>query len=156
MIQIASFCLYQLIFILVRIVVLIESNYTQKFDELNNDGFDFANGYICRDVHKFEKSNSLSKNIIELNFYQYQWKNKLVTIEIGGNLSEMVFDLKIYKNRYVLVKKLHLTIGTHLCRYICKRCLSCYAIRNVLVKRKERCEQQKIGAINTSNKSLLY
>ena len=34
-------------------------NYIQLFDELNNDGFDFTNGFNCSDFHNFEKLNIL-------------------------------------------------------------------------------------------------
>ena len=37
-------------------------NYRQYFNELNNEGFDFNNGYKCIDVHIFEKLNNLSIN----------------------------------------------------------------------------------------------
>ena len=50
------------------------SKYRQKFNELNIDGFDFANGIKSSDVHDIEKSNSLSFNIFELNFCQDQYK----------------------------------------------------------------------------------
>ena len=44
------------------------SNYTQYFDELNIQGFDFSKGFRCSDVHKFNELNNLSVNIFELNF----------------------------------------------------------------------------------------
>ena len=76
------------------------SNYKQYFNELNIEGFDFTNGFKCSDVHKFEKLNNLSTNIIELRFYQDQntWRHKLKTIEVNKNESERVIDLLIYKN----------------------------------------------------------
>ena len=32
-------------------------NYRQCFNELNIEGFDFINGFKCRDMHRFEKLN---------------------------------------------------------------------------------------------------
>ena len=54
------------------------SFYRQYFNELNIQGFDFANGFKCSDVHKFNELNNLSVNIFELNFYQdqNQWRHK--------------------------------------------------------------------------------
>ena len=48
------------------------SIYKQYFNELNNQGFDFTNGFKCSDVHKFNELNNLSVNIFELIFYQDQ------------------------------------------------------------------------------------
>ena len=86
------------------------SNYRQYFIELNIQGFDFSNGFRRTDVHRFNELNDLSVNIFELNFYQdqNQWKHKLIPIEISKNDSDSVIDLAIYKNIYVLNKKLHL------------------------------------------------
>ena len=50
------------------------SNYKQYFKELNINGFDFANGFKCSNVHKFNELNNLSVFIFELNFYQDQNK----------------------------------------------------------------------------------
>ena len=54
------------------------SNYKLYFNELNNQDFDFTNGFKCSDVHKFNEVKNLSVNIIELHFYQdqNQWKHK--------------------------------------------------------------------------------
>ena len=90
-------------------------SYIQKFDGLNTEGFDLANGFTCSDMHRFEKLNSLSINIFELNFYQdkIKWKHKLIPIEIGKNESERVVDLLIYKNHYTLFKKINVFSGDH-------------------------------------------
>ena len=45
------------------------SNYKQYFNELNINGFDFANGFKCSNVHKVNELNNLSFNIFELFFY---------------------------------------------------------------------------------------
>ena len=41
------------------------SIYRENFNDLNIQGSDFTNGFICTDVHKFEKINSLSIKIFE-------------------------------------------------------------------------------------------
>ena len=75
-------------------------NYIQYFDELNIEGFGFANGYRCSVVHKFEESSNSSSNMFETNFHQDQikWKLNLIPIEISKNASDRVVDLLIYKN----------------------------------------------------------
>ena len=133
------------------------SNYKQYFDELNINGFDFTNGFRCSDVHKFNELNNLSVNIFELNFYQdqNQWKHKLLPIEISKNISDRVIDLAIYKNHYVLIKKLDVFLGDHNKKFICRRCLSSYTSENMLIKHKPKCENNNITTIRTSNESHL-
>ena len=133
-------------------------NYRQYFNELNIQGFDFSKGFRCSDVHKFNELNNLSVNIFELKFYQNQnqWKHKLIPIEISKNNSDSVIDLAIYKNHYVLIKKLDVFLGDHNKKYICRRCLSSYTSENMLVKHKPKCENNDITTIKTSNESHLH
>ena len=134
------------------------SNYKQYFDELNINGFDFTNGFRCNDVHKFNELNNLSVNIFELSFYQdqNQWKHKLIPIEISKNNTDGVIDLAIYKNHYVLIKKLDVLLGDHNKKFICRRCLSSYTSENMLIKHKPKCENNNITTIRTSNESHLH
>ena len=134
------------------------SNYKQYFNELNIQGFDFTNGCRCSDVHRFNELNNLSVNIFELNFYQdqNQWKHKLILIEVSKNDSDRVIDLAIYKNHYVLIKKLDVFLGDHNKKFICRRCLSSYTSENMLMKHKEKCGDDNITTIKTSNESHLH
>ena len=134
------------------------SNYKQYFDELNIQDFDFTNGFKCSDIHKFNELNNLSVNIFELVFYQdqNQWKHKLIPIEISKNNSDRVIDLAIYKNHYVLIKKLDIFLGDHNKKFICRRCLSSYTSENMLIKHKEKCGDDNITSIKTSNESHLH
>ena len=134
------------------------SNYRPYFNELNINGFDFTNGFKCIDVHKFNELNNLSNNIFELQFYQdqNQWKHKLIPIEISKNNSARVIDLAIYKNHYVLIKKLDVFLGDHNKKFICRRCLSSYTSENMLMKHKPKCENNDITTIRTSNESHIY
>ena len=83
-----------------------------------------ANGFKISDVKKFEKLNNLAINIFELRFYQdlydgdaYEetnsvWKHKLIPLEISDiDNADYEIDLLIYKNHYVLIKKLHVFLG---------------------------------------------
>ena len=134
------------------------SNYKQCFDELKIQDFDFSNGFRCSDVHKFNELNNLSVNIFELNFYQDQnkWRHKLLPIEVSKNDSDRVIDLAIYKNHYVLIKKLDVFLGDHNKKVICRRCLSSYTSENMLTKHKEKCGDDNITTIKFSNESHLY
>ena len=137
------------------------SNCKHHFDKLNIQGYNFENGFIASDVKKFEKLNNLSKNIFELKFYQTEdnnkiWKYKLVPLEIKKNNGEYEIDLLIYKNHYVLIKKLHVFLGKSDCKYVCRRCLSSYSNENVLKKHKFKCGQQEITSFRTSNELHIY
>ena len=114
------------------------SNYRQYFDELNIQDFDFSNGFKCSDAHKFNEINNLSVKAFELNFYQDQepMEHKLTPIEIDKNDSDRVIDLAIYKNHYVLIKKLDVFLGDHNKIFICRQCLSSYTSENMLIKHK--------------------
>ena len=105
------------------------SNYRQYFDELSIDGCDFSNGFRCSDFHKFEKINNLSINLFELSFYQDQneWKHNFIPIEVSKNFCDRVTDFLIYKNHYVLNKKLHVFSDNYNSKYICRRFLKSYS-----------------------------
>ena len=134
------------------------SNYKQYFNELNIQGFDFTNGFKCSDVHRFNESNNLSLNIIELDFDQDQnkWKHNLVPIEISKNKSDRVIDILIYKNYYALNKKLNVFLGNHNCTYVCKQCLNSLTSQNVLIKHKRQCGEQDIPSLGIINEYHLY
>ena len=114
------------------------NNYSQYFNELNFQNFDFTNGFKCSDVHKFNQLNNLSVNIYELNFYQDgdKWKHNLIPTEISKNESDNVIDLLIYKNHYALIKKLHVFLD-HNKSFVCKRCLNSYTCENALIKQRK-------------------
>ena len=134
------------------------NKYVQYFNELNIQTFDFTNGFKCSDVHRFNEINNLSVNIYELNFYQdrNKWKHNLIPIEISKNGSDKVVDLLIYKNHYALIKKLHVFLGDHNKSFVCKRCLNSYTCENALINHKEKCVDDNICTIRTSNESHLY
>ena len=134
------------------------SNYKQYFNQLNIQDFDFTNGFKCSDVHRFNELNNLSINIFELNFYQDQntWKHKLIPIEVSKNDSDRVIDLAIYKNHYVLIKKLDVFLGDHNKKFVCRRCLSSYTSENMLMKHKQNCGDDNVTTIKTSNESHIH
>ena len=134
------------------------NNYVQFFNELNFQGFDFTNGFKCSDVHRFNELNNLSVNIYKLNFYQDgdKWKHNLIPIEISKNGSDKVVDLLIYKNHYALIKKLHVFLGDHNKSFVSRRCLNSYTCENALKNHKEKCGNDNICTIRTSNESHLY
>ena len=133
------------------------NNYIQLFNELNFQSFDFTNGFECSDVHRFNELNNLSVNIFELNFYQDgdKWKHNLIPTEINKTDSDRAVDLLIYKNHYALIKKLNVFLGDHHKTFICRRCLNSYTCENALLNHKEKCGDDNICTIRTSNESHL-
>ena len=134
------------------------SIYKQFFDELNIQGFDFSNEFKCKDVHRFNELNNLSINIFEINFYQDQnkWRYKLVPIEVSLKNSDRVIGLAIYKNHYILIEMLHVFLGDQIIKFTCRKCLSSYTNENMLMKHKQKCGDDNITTIKTSNESHLH
>ena len=128
------------------------SKYEPYCNELNIEGFDFTNGFRCSDMYRFEKLNNLSINIYELGFDKN--KHKLIPIELSKNESDKVIDLLIYKNHYVLIKKLNVFIGKHDCKYVCRKCLNSYTTHNMLIKHKKLCRENQ--QLKTSPNSHIY
>ena len=110
---------------------------------------------MCSDVHEFEEINNLSKNIFERIFYRDESKkrHRLVPVEFTKYISNRVVALVFNENRYVLNKNFDVFLGKHDSEYVCRRCLSWYSSQNVLIKYKQKCNQQKITRIITSNES---
>ena len=92
---------------------------------------------------------------MKLCFYQDQnnWKHKLITTEVGKKNSDRVVDLLIHKNLYVVFTKLQNFSSNHYCRFVCGRCLSSYTIQNEIIKHQQRCEQEKVTSIRTTDES---
>ena len=134
------------------------SNHREYCNETNNRGFDFSNGFRCIDVHKFEKLKSLFVNIFELNFHQDKNKRKhnLIPFEISKNDSARVVDLLLYKNHYLLNKKLKVFLGDHHKNFICRRCLNLYKSENMLLIHKPKRQNYDITTIRTSSESHIY
>ena len=103
------------------------------------------------------KKNNLSTNIFQIKFYQDQkkWRHKITPIEIRKNNSDRFIGLGIYKNHYILIKKLKVFLGDHHKTSIC-RCLSSYTSENILKLLKPKCENIDITTIGTSNESHLH
>ena len=134
------------------------TNYKQHFNEVNVQDFDFINGFKCSDVDKFNQLNNLSINLFELNFHQDQnkWRHKLIPIEISKNGSDRVIKLAIYKNHSILIKKLDIFLGDHNKKFICRQGLSSYTSENMLMKHKQKCGEDNITTLKTSNESHLH
>ena len=134
------------------------SNYRKYFYEFKIEAFNLTNGFNCGDVHRFENLYNLSINIFELNFHQDQnkCKHKLIPIEVSKNDSDRVVDLLIYKNHYALIKKLNVFLGDHHKNFICRPCLKSYTSENNLMLNEQKCEEDNICSIRTSNESHLY
>ena len=78
-----------------------------------------------------------------------------MAIEISKNDSDRVVDLLIYKNHYAIIKKTHVFLGNHNKSFLCRECLNSYTNENTF-NHKEKCGDDNICTIRTSNESQLY
>ena len=78
------------------------SNYSQCFNELNFQNFDFINGFECSGVHRFNELNNLSVNINELKFYQdgEKWKHN------RRNIKAYSFECNDYNENKNKIKRI--------------------------------------------------
>ena len=56
----------------------------------------------------------------------------------------------------MLIKKLHVFLGDHNKNFVCRRCLYSYTCQNALINHKDKCGDDNICTIRTSNKSHIY
>ena len=116
------------------------SKYITYKNELNIADIDFSNGMKITDIDKFERfNNQLSINVFE---YSEDEDNdyKLVPLYISKNIeNRKTIDLILYKNHYILLKKLHVFIGKHDNSYVCRNCLSSYSVQSELITHKKLC-----------------
>ena len=93
-----------------------------------------------------------------MNFYQdhRKWRHKLIPIEISKKDTDRYIDLAIYKNHYVLIKKLDVFSGDLTKNFICRRCLNSYTNENMLLLHKPKCEINDITTIRISNELHLH
>ena len=75
---------------------------------------------------------------------------------MSKNDSDRVIVLAIYKNHYVLIKNLDIFLGDHNKQFICRQCLSSYTSEKMLMKHKQKCGDDNITIIKTSNESHTY
>ena len=116
------------------------SKYTPYQNELNITDIDFTNGMRITDIDKFENlNNQLSINVFE---YSKEEDNEyqLVPLYISKNIeNRRIIDLILYKNHYILLKKLLVFIGKHDNIYVCRNCLSSYTVQSELITHKRLC-----------------
>ena len=75
------------------------SNYSRYLNKLNLKGFEFP--MKVTDIPKFEKLNSLNKNVIELT------GTVLKPIHLNRNYDQPQIDLIMYENHYCVLTNLH-------------------------------------------------
>ena len=54
------------------------------------------------------------------------------------------------------MKKLNIFLGDHYKKFTSRQCLSSYTSKNMLLKHKQKCGEDKITTIGTSNESHLH
>ena len=96
------------------------------------------------DIPRFENLNPA----LTINVFEYCTKDdndyKLVPLYISKNTeNRRIIDLILYKNHYILLKKLHVFIGKHDNSYVCRNCLSSYSIQSELITHKKLCGDKK-------------
>ena len=116
------------------------SKYKPYQNELNVSGIDFTNGMKIVDIPRFEILNpTLSINVFE-NSKEEENDYKLFPLYISKNIeNRRIIDLILYKNHYILLKKLHVFIGKHDNQYVCRNCLSSYSVLSELTTHKKLC-----------------
>ena len=113
------------------------SKYIPYQNELNITNIDFINGMRITDIDKFEKLN----NQLAINVFEYTTEEdndyKLAPLYISKHIeNRRIIDLILYKNHYILLKKLYVFIGKHDNSYVCRNCLSSYSIQSELITHK--------------------
>ena len=116
------------------------SKYIPYQNELNITNIDFTNGMRITDIGKFENLN----NQLAINIFEYSTDEdndyKLVPLYISKNIeNRRIKDLILYKNLYILLKKLHVFVGKHDSCYVCRNCLSIYTVQSELSTHKKLC-----------------
>ena len=116
------------------------SKYIPYQNELKITGIDFSNGMRITDIDKFENLN----NQLSINVFEYTTNEnndyKLVPLYISKNVeNRRIIDLILYKNHYILLKKLNVFIGKHDNIYICRNCLNSYTVETELNTHKKLC-----------------
>ena len=116
------------------------SKYIPYQNELNITDIDFSNGMKIPDIDKFENLN----NQLSINVFEYTTDDdndyKLVPLYISKNIeNRRIIDLILYKNHYILLKKLHVFIGEQDNRFVCRNCLSSYSVQSELISHKKLC-----------------
>ena len=116
------------------------NKYITYRNELNIDNIDFSNGMKITDIPKFENLN----NELSINVFEYSTDEdndyKLVPLYISKNIeNRRIIDLILYKNHYILLKKLNVFIGKHDNSYVCRSCLSSYTVESKLITHEKLC-----------------
>ena len=83
-------------------------------------------------------------NHLSINVFEYSTDEdndyKLVALYISKNIeNRRIIDLILYKNHYILLKKLQVFIGKHDNIYVCRNCLSSYSVQSELITHKRLC-----------------
>ena len=120
------------------------SKYIPYKNELNIANIDFSNCMKITDIDKFENLN----NQLSINVFEYTKDDdndfNLVPLYISkNNENRRIIDLILYKNHYILLKKLLVCIGKHDNIYVCRICLNSYSVQSELLTHKKLCGYKK-------------
>ena len=109
-------------------------------NELNIANIEFQDGMKIVNIPRFE----ILKPTLAINLFEYSTDEdndyKLVPLYIAeNNENRRIIDLILYKNHYILLKKLHVLIGKQDRRYVCRNCLNSYTNQSELTTHKRLC-----------------
>ena len=114
------------------------SKYTPYREELNINNIDFTNGMRIVDIPSFETFNfTLAINVFEYSTEEDNDYNLVPLYISNHNQNRRIIDLILYKNLYILLKKLHVFSGKHDNCYICRNCLNNCSIQSELTIHKK-------------------
>ena len=117
------------------------NKYKPFINELNINDIDLTDGMKIKDINKFEKLN----NNQSINVFELEKDKTLVPLYISENyLDKTIIDLLLYKNHYILIKKLHLYINnSHDYKIVCRKCLSSFNNNERLKEHQILCNDKK-------------
>ena len=130
------------------------SKYIPYQNELIITDIDFTNGMKITDIDKFENLN----NQFSINVFEYSTDEdndyKLAPLYISKNIeNRKIIDLILYKNHYIILKKLHVFIGKHDNIYVCRNCLNIYSVQSKLMTHNILCGKKNKSVYIPSKKS---
>ena len=93
----------------------------------------------------------IDENVVGEDWYaDINIVNSWEYIEISKTESDRVVDYLIYKNHYVLIKKVNVFLSDHHKIFICRRYLNSYTSEIMLTLHKPKCEDKDITTVRTS------
>ena len=138
----------------------LPSSYKNNIQQLNLNDITFP--LKLKDIKVFETNNQelfrrQGYPNLCINVFEILEDGSLNPIKVGTG--QFNLDLGIYKNHYVLIKKLHTFIKqskTNSMQHVCRRCLTSFEREDTLQQHKELCDNQEATRIVFPSHDTLY